>query len=688
MFSRRTSVVMLALSLLAALSLLPVAARSKKRSEALGTMPTSERALHALNRLSFGPRPGEVQQVQQMGVERWIDLQLDPEKIDDSALQARLAPFRTLRMSTREIVENFPPPQVLKAIADGKLPMPSDPAKRAIYESALEKYKAQQQRKTEAADPQSASSTANGAVTPASANSDQMATPTEQQKRREARMYAELEAGEILDLPPDQRYAAIMKMAPERREMLARSLDPERRQQMLGDLSPQQRETLMALANPQQVVANELMQAKVLRAVYSERQLDEVMTDFWFNHFNVFVNKGPDHYMITAYERDVIRPRALGKFKDLLLATAQSPAMLFYLDNWQSVGPDSAVAEGLPARAPNRPAWRMDRYGRMHPAGRGQNRPQRPANQQKQARRGLNENYAREIMELHTLGVDGGYTQHDVTELAKILTGWTIAEPRRGGGYEFNQRMHEPGDKHWLGHTIHDDGENEGKKAIAILASNPATARFISRKLVMRFVSDDPPKALVERMAQTYLKTDGDIREVLRTLFSSPEFWSADDYRAKTKTPLEFVASALRATAANVSDAAPVVQSLNRMGMPLYGAQPPTGYSMKAETWVNSSALLNRMNFALALGNGKLRGVQIDQQILLGAQPPSDANAALSLLEGDLLNGDISMQTHQVIEKQLTDPQVTGRKLDDPGRPPNYGAIAGLLLGSPEFQKR
>jgi uncharacterized protein (DUF1800 family) len=415
------------------------------------------------------------------------------------------------------------------------------------------------------------------------------------------------------------------------------------------------------------------------------------MTDFWFNHFNVFINKGPDRYLITAYERDVIRPHALGKFKDLLLATAQSPAMLFYLDNWQSVGPESPVALGAPARAQNQPpAWRMDRYGRMHPdpATRRQNRPGRPANQQRQARRGLNENYAREIMELHTLGVDGGYTQRDVTELAKVLTGWTIAEPRRGGGYEFNQRMHEPGDKHWLGHTIHEDGENEGKRAIALLASNPATARFVSRKLAMRFVSDDPPADLVERMTQTYLRSDGDIREVLRGLFSSPEFWSADDYRAKVKTPLEFVASALRATAADVTNAAPIVQNLSRMGMPLYGAQPPTGYSMKAETWVSSSALLNRMNFALALGNGKMRGALPDQQILLGAQPPSDANAALSLLEGDLLNGDISAQTHQVIEKQLNDPQVSGRTLDDPVRPPNYGAITGLILGSPEFQKR
>jgi len=346
--------------------------------------------------------------------------------------------------------------------------------------------------------------------------------------------------------------------------------------------------------------------------------------------------------------------------------------MLFYLDNWQSVGPNSDLA----LYGQQRRMGRRGRFARPRPQ-QGKNRPS-----------GLNENYAREIMELHTLGVDGGYTQRDVTELAKILTGWTISEPRRGASYEFNERMHEPGNKHFLGHTIGEDGENEGKKAIAMLAANPATARFISRKLAIRFVADDPPKALVDRMAATYLKTDGDIREVLRTLFSSPEFWSADDYRAKVKTPLEFVVSAVRATAANVTEATPMVQALNRMGMPLYAAQPPTGYSMKAETWVNSAALLSRMNFALALGNGKLRGIEPDQQILLGAAPPKESEAALALLENDLLNGDISAQTHQVIEKQLADPQLSGRKLDDPDRPPNYGAIAGLIIGSPEFQKR
>lgn len=684
------------LALIAALSLLPAAAKDKKKDSAgaIGTMEQSKRALHALNRLTFGPRPGEVEEVQKMGLEKWIELQLNPEKIDDSRLEERLAPLRALKMSTAELVENFPTPQMLRAVADGKQPMPSNPTERAVYESAIARMQAQQQRKAEAGNNQEMV-----APQPVSANSTNAeaaaANDSQRDAAKEARMYAQLEVADLLELPPDQRYAAIMNLPPEQRQKLGQAMAND--EQMVGDLNPQQRETLLAMSNPQQVVVTEAQQGKLLRAAYSERQFEEVMTDFWFNHFNIYVNKGPERYSIVPYERDVIRLHLFGKFKDLLLATAQSPAMLYYLDNWQSVGPDSAVAMGLPAhpaiaRNPRR-GPHVDRYGRLRiPLGPASPRPapgrSTQKNQKRLQRTGLNENYAREIMELHTLGVDGGYTQSDVTELAKILTGWTISEPRRGASYEFNQRMHQPGDKHLLGHTIHEDGENEGKKVIAMLAANPATARFISRKLAMRFVADDPPKALVDRMAATYLKTDGDIREVLRTLFRSPEFWSADDYRAKVKTPFEFVVSAVRATAANVTEATPMVQALNRMGMPLYAAQPPTGYSMKAATWVNSAALLSRMNFALALGNGKLRSIQPDQQILLGATPPKESEAALTLLENDLLNGDISAQTRQVIEKQLADPQLTGRKLDDPERPPNYGAIAGLIIGSPEFQKR
>jgi len=393
-----------------------------------------------------------------------------------------------------------------------------------------------------------------------------------------------------------------------------------------------------------------------------------VMTDFWFNHFNVFIGKGADRYLMTSYERDVIRPHALGKFEDLLVATAQSPAMLFYLDNWMSVGPNSEIANGMPKRS------RRARY-----------RP--PVVRQARGRRsGLNENYGRELMELHTLGVNGGYTQKDVTEVARVFTGWTLKQPKQGGGFTFEERMHEPGDKIVLGHRIKSNGEKEGREVLQLLARHPSTAKFICGKLATRFVSDNPSPALVDRMAQTFLKKKGDISEVLKTLFHSPEFWAPDAYRAKVKTPLEFIVSAVRANGANVTDAMPLARQLQNMGMPLYDMQPPTGYPMKADAWVNSSALLGRMNFALTLTSGKLKGVRADADRM--GNLPSDPQAALATLENTLLEGDVSQQTHVTIANKLQDPQISGRKLDDPMRPPNVSAIEGLLLGSPEFQRR
>jgi len=292
-------------------------------------------------------------------------------------------------------------------------------------------------------------------------------------------------------------------------------------------------------------------------------------------------------------------------------------------------------------------------------------------------------------MELHTVGVNGGYTQKDVTEAARILTGWTLREPRKGGDFAFEERMHEPGNKVVMGHRFESNGEKEGLELLHFLAHHPSTAKFVSIKLAMRFVSDDPPPALVERMAQTFLKKNGDIRQVLKTMLDSPEFWAPEAYRAKVKTPLEFVASAARATGAEVTDATPLIRQLQNMGMPLYGMQPPTGYSMKAETWVNSSALLGRMNFSLALAAGKLRGVQLDPvQLLPANHANTDAPLVLTDLEGALLAGDVSRQTHDTITARLQDPNVAQRKLDDPSRAPNIAMIAGLLLGSPEFQRR
>jgi len=354
---------------------------------------------------------------------------------------------------------------------------------------------------------------------------------------------------------------------------------------------------------PQDVKANavvlELSEQKMLRAVYSERQLQEVLTDFWFNHFNVDARKGPARFMLTEYERETIRPHVLGRFRDLLEATAKSPAMLFYLDNWMSAdphGPHVEMPRARIARGPFGPVL-------VQPP------PRRPP-QNTNAPKGLNENYARELMELHTLGVDGGYTQKDVTEEARCFTGWTIDKPRAGGSFIFRPALHDLGPKVVLGHAIKAGGDqSDGERVLDILAKHPSTARFIASKLVRRFVSDTPPQALVDRATKRFRDTDGDLREVMRTILTSPEFLSPDAVNAKMKTPFEFVASALRATGADVQDALPLVRTMQQLGMPLYQCQPPTGYKDTADAWVNTGALVDRMNFAVRLSSRRLPGV-------------------------------------------------------------------------------
>jgi uncharacterized protein (DUF1800 family) len=327
----------------------------------------------------------------------------------------------------------------------------------------------------------------------------------------------------------------------------------------------------------------------------------------------------------------------------------------------------------------------------MYPAPRAP-RPQQPANAQnnpQKRRNGLNENYARELMELHTLGVNGGYTQQDVTQVARVFTGWTIDEPRQGGGFAYKPRLHEPGEKVVLGHKVKEKGENEGIQVLEILAHHPSTARFISTELAQRFVSDDPPKSLIDAMSKTFLKTDGDIRAVLESVFRSPEFWAPVANRARVKTPFEFVVSSLRATHAEISDPQSLLATLNKMGMPLYGMQPPTGYSTRADVWVNSAALLDRMNFGLALATNRLPGTSFNLAQLLNSTPgtESDPYQVQLKLEQTLIASDISKQTHQTIEDRIVGPQAMAQ-FEDPSHPANVNVIAGLLLGSPEFQRK
>ena len=655
---------------------------AKKTRDASGA-DEPKRALHALDRLTFGPRPGDIQTVTAMGVDRWIELQLHPEKIDDSAMQTRLAAYRTLAMSSHEMLLEFPSNPVVKAVMDGKLSMPHDPYPRAVYVAAIDRVEQKQDQRQNAAN-------AGGGAVPQNVSAPGSTTnAADRTQRQEDRRVSHGLVDEVATLPPDVRMQRILALPVAQQRDLSQGIPFPKRQALLAGLSPQQRETVLALNNPVGVINNEVQSAKLLRAVYSNRQLEEVLTDFWFNHFNIFIGKGADHYLVTAYERDVIRPHVLGKFKDLLLATAKSPAMMFYLDNWQSEGPNSEAARGVPARGQhagmNGP---FSRPGVMFPVPRPPQRQPNPQNNQKQ-RSGLNENYARELMELHTLGVNGGYTQQDVTQVARVFTGWTMGEPNQGGGFTYKPRLHEPGEKVVLGHKIKEGGEKEGLEVLGILAHHPSTARFISTELAQRFVSDDPPQSLIDAMAKTFLKTDGDLRAVLEVMFDAPEFWAPEAYRARVKTPFEFVVSSLRATQAEVTDPQPLLATLNKMGMPLYGMQPPTGYSTKADVWVNSAALLDRMNFGVVLSTNRMPGTSFDLAQLLKDTPVSDADPyqVQLKLEQALVPGGISKQTHQTIEERIVTPQAMA-EFEDPGRQANVSVIAGLLLGSPEFQRK
>jgi uncharacterized protein (DUF1800 family) len=753
-----------------------------KRAVTAGQMQGDARVLHALNRLTFGPRPGDVAAVSAMGLNKWFEQQLNPASIDDSALDARLAMFPAMQLSQEELSRRFPSPQMIKQMAKANRPLPADPVEHAIYADEIAFYKIQQAKqaipKAAGGDPamaggaamappggdmaggdMSASTTpapaakarrrAQAANAPAPAATGDMpsggdgmaggamadnavlpksalAEPAAPAEHVET-LFRDLEAEKILSLPPDERMTKILAMSPKDLISFRQSLNGGENAELSQGLGPQQRETLQALQSGVRVVSSETLQSRMIRDIYSDRQLEAVMTDFWLNHFNVYVRKNQNEpYLLPAYERDTIRPNALGKFEDLLVATAKSPAMLLYLDNSQSVGPDSPAAKQGPpnaalAKNPQVKAALKDR--------------------------GLNENYGRELMELHTLGVGGGYTQADVTMVAKVFTGWTAGGGRGvGGGYgnsgfSFNARTHEPGAKTVLGQTIPEGGEQEGLTVLHMLATSPATAKFLSTKLAIRFVSDDPPPALVDRMAKAYLASDGDIKVVLRTMFNSPEFFATAAMRSKVKTPLEFVVSAVRASDATVNNAQGLVQALDRLGMPLYGMQTPNGYSWLSEPWVSTGALVSRMNFALTMSGDKVGGTRTDWTRLLaipanlaGEVKPVSLDTTQSTTAADpeavtkerklemlLLGQPVSDRTRATVLSQSNDStaaiqaahdfQGTGAGIAtyDPaplrpgrggkGRPDNaQGAasnddrqaavMAGLLLGSPEFQRR
>jgi uncharacterized protein (DUF1800 family) len=528
----------------------PTAARGP--ASAVPARADDRTIVHVLNRAGFGPRPGDVAHVRQIGLEVWIEQQLQPERIPDAAVEARLRSYETLDLSSSEIAQQY-----------------FLPAKRARKARKAEQGKRAEQGKAEEA----------GTVVGPNFSS----------------------AGTSADaMPPEMKRA----------------------RQVLVELSAQ----------------------KIVRAVYSDRQLEEVLTDFWFNHFNVYAGKGMTRVFVTEYEREAIRPHVLGRFRDLLDATAKSPAMLFYLDN---------------ARSSRAGADLERRRGRGGRASRGGARF---------SNAGINENYARELMELHTLGVDGGYTQQDVVNVARAFTGWTIAGSRKAdaGRFLFNPRMHDPGEKLVLGNRINAGGGIEdGEQVLDILASHPSTATFICTALARRFVADTPPASVVDRATAVFRRTGGDLRAVTRAILTSPEFFAPGSYRAKVKTPFDFVVSALRATGADIRQPVPLERTMRELGMPLYFCQPPTGYKDTAEAWVNTGALINRMNFAVALAANTFRGVVVSDP--LPDRNRADAETAVDVF----LNGEASDATRATIQRAATSAQVVA-----------------LALGAPEFQRR
>ncbi len=714
-----------------------------------------ERILQALNRFTFGPRPGDLEAVRTMGLDNWFDEQLRPAAIDETDLTARLAQFPAMQWSMQDLFFRLPSNPIIRQAAQGKVDIPQGGTLQAVYENQIYRIQARKEAKAEkgtvaanqapglANGPANESMKAEGdmdasgmAPSPQAPNQQAMNQPAMNQPAMNepgAQQNATGQAGvaqpsdmntmtpaasaansdqppalppvdeatiqRIVTLPPQQRVMRLQSMQPPDFENFIKSLRPVQRQALMAGLSPDLKEAIGALENPEQTTAQELFAQRLTRDIYANAQLQEVMTDFWLNHFNIYLRKNEQMpYYLVSYERDVIRPRALGKFEDLLEAVAHSPAMMLYLDNAESMGPDSPAAERAKMVAARRP------------------------DAKKKADAGLNENYARELMELHTLGVNGGYTQADVTQVARVLTGWTIDRPQYGGDFIFAPMRHEPGTKTVLGSKIKENGEMEGRELLHMLAMRPATAQFLSRKLAIRFVSDDPPQTLVDRMAKSYLASGGDIPTVLRTLFHSPEFWAASDYRAKVKTPLEFVVSAVRASNANIENFQPLMNALRQMGMPLYGCMPPTGYKWDASDWVSTGALVDRMNFALSLAANRLPGITVEwapemDMSTLDSDAPSQQmiptpESEESRLEPILVAGGVSDATRTAALEQFKVQSAQNPSAQNPpvaapvaARRPAAGAkgrkaapadayeredqlLAGLLMGSPEFQRR
>jgi uncharacterized protein (DUF1800 family) len=623
-------------------------------------LPSDRQIIQALNRLTFGPRPGDVEEVKRLGLEKWIDLQLHPERIPENPLlEAKLEPLETLRMDPALVVKDYMMPQMQMAMMSQPANIMntlSQEERRKVMNGTAEERKAA----LESFDPEKRKQVllflppTNLSSIPEFQKEADEARKEQQEQRAQEMRRRNPTLNDLLDFDQikiamggtsDEVKALLTGLEPEKQRQVAAAMPPAR----LANL-PEMRREAMRQRQPQQVVSSDLRAGKLLRAVYSNRQLEEVLADFWFNHFNVYEGKNVQianqtyRALLASYERDAIRPHVLGHFKELLLAVARHPAMLYYLDNWQSMSTeaDDRMQVGPFARPVN--------FFQLQPV----------VNRQPH---GLNENYGRELMELHTMGVNSGYTQQDVIEVARCFTGWTVRKPGEPQ-FDYVDFMHDEGEKTVLGHKIAaNGGEKDGLQVIDILAHHPATAHFISKQLAQRFVADEPPSVLVDRMAQTFLKTDGDLRAVLQTMFASPEFLSEGAWQAKIKSPFEMVVSALRATGADALDTTQLVQKISDLGEPLYGKVEPNGYPLTGAAWLGTADLLGRLSFASALAAGQVPGVKVDP-----AHWDGKDNAAIAY---ELLGRDATPETLGVITDEMS-PK----------------SVAALIIGSPEFNRR
>jgi len=587
-------------------------------------LPADRQAVHVLNRLGYGPRPGDVTLVRRAGAEAWIRSQLHPERIAQSrVLDDRLEPLGSLRLPTWEIYERYAGDRTGTMMASGasQLARLLSPDHVEILRSGTA-----DERRAVITGLSPEVRTPVLLALPAKALDglpDLQAAAFNERVAEQRRLRPPL-----TDLLTQEQVTLLMRGSDAEKTALIASFDPERRAQVLRQVPPRAmpetfRREAIGLSQPVMLPLVELIDAKVYRALHSTRQLEEVLADFWVNHFNVFSGKGPVRLLLTSYERDAIRPHVLGRFRDMLLATARHPAMLFYLDNWQSqaAGDDSLQA-------------------------------------------GVNENYGRELLELHTLGVDGGYTQADVIQVARAFTGWTIHEPERYGEFYFDPAMHDRGEKIVLGRRLpRGGGEQDGVRVIEILSRHPSTARFIAQKLARRFVADTPPQALVDRIAATFSETDGDLRAVMETLLLSQEFLSEGAWQAKLKSPFEMVMTSLRALNAEVTDTVPLALRIADLGQPMYGKSEPTGYPDDTAFWASSAGLLGRMNLAAALAAGQVPGVTMD------------------------LDGHGSRAAAEAVLGSALSP-ATLRALDRAGVMQAPEALAAILTASPDFQRR